>query len=95
MPYWNPEELLEDYLNLALHLSGSAFRVESMAASAHKAPEAAVHLHTAPEMVASAHGSPEAALPAHILREAVDFADVSSETAVFAHTAHEAPYAAI
>ncbi len=28
MPYQNPEELLEDYLNLALHLSGSAFRVE-------------------------------------------------------------------
>ncbi len=46
-----------------------------------QAPEAAVPLHTAPEMVASAHGSPEAAVPAHILREAVDFADVSSETA--------------
>ncbi len=28
MPYWLPEELLEDYINLALNLSGSAFRVE-------------------------------------------------------------------
>ncbi len=28
MPYWNPKESLEDYLNLALHLSGSAFGVE-------------------------------------------------------------------
>ncbi len=28
MPYWHPEELLEKYVNLALHLSGSAFRVE-------------------------------------------------------------------
>ncbi len=28
MPYWNPEELLQDYVNLALRLSGSAFRVE-------------------------------------------------------------------
>ncbi len=27
MPYWVPEELLEDYINLALNLSGSAFRV--------------------------------------------------------------------
>ncbi len=77
MPYWNPEELLEDYLNLALHLSGSAFRVGSMAASAHlapevaaSAPEAAVPPHTAPKMVASAHGSPEVAVPAHIPLEA-------------------------
>ncbi len=28
MSYWVPEELLEDYINLALNLSGSAFRVE-------------------------------------------------------------------
>ncbi len=28
MPYWNPEESLEDYFNLALHLSGSDFWVE-------------------------------------------------------------------
>ncbi len=28
MPYWNPEESLGDYLNLALHLSDSAFMVE-------------------------------------------------------------------
>ncbi len=29
MPYWAPEESLEEYVNLALRLSGSAFRVES------------------------------------------------------------------
>ncbi len=34
MPYWNPEESLEDYLNLALHLSSSAFRVDLAAKSA-------------------------------------------------------------
>ncbi len=28
MPSWVPEESLEDYINLALNLSGSAFRVE-------------------------------------------------------------------
>ncbi len=28
MSYWVPEELLEDYINLALNLSGSTFRVE-------------------------------------------------------------------
>ncbi len=28
MPYWHPEESLEEYINLALHLSDSAFRVE-------------------------------------------------------------------
>ncbi len=28
MPYWHPEESLEEYVNLALILSGSAFRVE-------------------------------------------------------------------
>ncbi|KAF4110736.1 hypothetical protein G5714_007767 [Onychostoma macrolepis] len=28
MPYWAPEESLEDYINLALHLSGSAFGLE-------------------------------------------------------------------
>ncbi len=28
MPYWNPKESLDDYINLALHLCGSAFRVE-------------------------------------------------------------------
>ncbi len=28
MPYWHPEESLEEYINLALYLSGSAFRVE-------------------------------------------------------------------
>ncbi len=29
MPYWNPEDSLEDYINLALSLSGSAFRMET------------------------------------------------------------------
>ncbi len=29
MPYWNPEESLEDYINLALSLSGSTFRMET------------------------------------------------------------------
>ncbi len=28
IPYWVPEESLEDYINLALNLSGSAFRVD-------------------------------------------------------------------
>ncbi len=42
MPYWTPEESLEDYINLALHLSGSAFRVELAAESAHSSPEAAI-----------------------------------------------------
>ncbi len=28
MPYWAPEESLEEHVNLALRLSGSAFRVE-------------------------------------------------------------------
>ncbi|KAF4117035.1 hypothetical protein G5714_001588 [Onychostoma macrolepis] len=40
MPYWAPEESLEDYINLALHLSGSAFRVEL---AAEPAPEAAIN----------------------------------------------------
>ncbi|KAF4102823.1 hypothetical protein G5714_015706 [Onychostoma macrolepis] len=39
MPYWAPEESLEDYINLALQLSGSAFRVEL---AAEPAPEAAI-----------------------------------------------------
>ncbi len=29
MPYWHPEDSLEGYINLALNLTGSAFRVES------------------------------------------------------------------
>ncbi len=29
VPYWAPEESLEEYVNLDLYLSGSAFRVES------------------------------------------------------------------
>ncbi len=72
MPYWNPEESLEGYLNLALRLSGSAFRVESAAepvrdssqaaASAPKAPEAVVPAHTA-------HEAPNAAMPAHTASE--------------------------
>ncbi len=75
MPYWNPEESLEGYLNLALRLSGSAFRVESAAepvcdssqaaASAPKAPEVAVPAHTAheaPNMARPAYTAPEAAV---------------------------------
>ncbi len=79
--YWVPEESLEDYINLALNLSGSAFRVElatvpahiapEVAVSAHKAPEVASSAHKAPEAVASAHGSPKAAVPAHIPLEVV------------------------
>ncbi len=97
MPYWNPEESLEGYLNLALRLSGSAFRVESAAepvrdssqaaASAPKAPEAAVPAHTA-------HEAPNAAVPAHTAPEAPDTtmpAHTASEAAVPAHTAHEVP----
>ncbi len=34
MPYCAPEESLEEYVNLALHLSGSAFRVEAAPESA-------------------------------------------------------------
>ncbi len=30
MTYWAPEVSLEEYVNLALHLSSSAFRVESV-----------------------------------------------------------------
>ncbi len=44
MPYWHPEESLEDYVNLALRLSGSAFRVELAAEPApftESAPEPA------------------------------------------------------
>ncbi len=29
MPYWHPEDSLEGYINLALSLSGSTFRMES------------------------------------------------------------------
>ncbi len=55
MPYWLPGESLEGYVNRALYLKGSSFRVE----------EAAMPSHTASKVVASAHGSPEAAVPAH------------------------------
>ncbi len=44
MPYWHPEESLEHYVNLALRLSGSAFRVELAAEPApftESAPEPA------------------------------------------------------
>ncbi len=56
MPYWHPGESLEGYVNRALYLKGSSFRVE----------EAAMPSHTASKVVASAHASPEAAVPAHI-----------------------------
>ncbi len=34
MPYWHPEDSLEGYINLALSLSGSTFRMESTPESA-------------------------------------------------------------
>ncbi len=55
MPYWLPGESLEGYVNRALYLKGSSFRVE----------EVAMPSHTASKVMASAHGSPEAAVPAH------------------------------
>ncbi|XP_016351136.1 predicted GPI-anchored protein 58 [Sinocyclocheilus anshuiensis] len=42
MPFWHPEEALEDYVNLALQLSGSAVRMELAAEPAHSSPEAAI-----------------------------------------------------
>ncbi|KTG35894.1 hypothetical protein cypCar_00043160 [Cyprinus carpio] len=42
MLYWVPEESLEDYINLALHLSGSAFRVDLAVDPAHSSPETAI-----------------------------------------------------
>ncbi len=41
MPYWNPEESLEGYLNLALRLSGSAFGEESAAEPVRDSSQAA------------------------------------------------------
>lgn len=38
MPYWVPEESLEDYINLALHLSSSPFRVKLAAEPTHSSP---------------------------------------------------------
>ncbi len=45
IPYWHPEESLEEYINLALNLSGSAFRVEL---AAEPAPSRE-HTESAPE----------------------------------------------
>ncbi len=94
MPYWNPEDSLEGYLNLALRLSGSAFRVELAANPvrdssqvAASAPEAAVPAHTA-------HEAPSAAMPAHRASEVAVPAPTAPEAAVPALTAHEAPNAA-
>uniref|UniRef100_A0A8C2K681 Rabphilin 3A homolog (mouse), b n=1 Tax=Cyprinus carpio TaxID=7962 RepID=A0A8C2K681_CYPCA len=42
MLHWVPEESLEDYINLALHLSGSAFRVDLAVDPAHSSPETAI-----------------------------------------------------
>ncbi len=105
MPYWNPEDSLEGYLNLALRLSGSAFRVGSaaepargsseVAASSYSAPDTAMPTHTALEAVKLADVSSEVAELASGHLKAVESAEASSETAVFAHTAHEAPYAAV
>ncbi len=97
MPYWNPEESLEGYLNLALRLSGSAFGEESAAepvrdssqaaASAPKAPEAAVPAHTA-------HEAPNAAMPAHTASEAAVPSPTAPDTTMPAHTASEAAVSA-
>ncbi len=66
MPYWLPGESLEGYVNRALYLKGSSFRVELVAAPSHKALEVAVPSHTASKVVASAQRSPEVAVPAPI-----------------------------
>ncbi len=105
MPYWNPEESLEGYLNLALRLSCAAFRVGSaaepardfseVAASSYSAPDTAMPTHTALEAVKLADVSSEVAELALGHLKAVESAEASSEMAVFAHTAHEAPYAAV
>ncbi|XP_026145924.1 uncharacterized protein LOC113120203 [Carassius auratus] len=42
MPFWHPDETLEDYINLALQLSGSAVRVELAAEPAQGSPKATV-----------------------------------------------------
>ncbi len=100
MPYWNPEESLEGYLNLALRLSGSAFRVESAAEPArdfseaaappHEAPDAAMPAHTAPEVAMSTNTAPEMVASAHGSPEAAVHAHIPLEAAV---TAHQAPKA--
>ncbi len=96
MPYWNPEESLEGYLNLALRLSGSAFRVGSAAEPARDSSEVAASSYSAPDTAMSTHTAlSEVAELASGHLKAVESAEASSETAVFAHTAHEAPYAAV
>ncbi len=42
MPYWHPEESLEEYINRALYLRGSSFRVELAAEPAHSSLGAAI-----------------------------------------------------
>ncbi len=74
MPYWHPEESLLEYINLALNLSGSAFRVEWAAEptpvreSTESAPEPALFrepTESAPE------SAPESASPQILLRSAI------------------------
>ncbi len=93
MPYWNPEELLESYLNLALRLSGSAFRVESALEPAGDSHEAAVSPYTAPEAAGSAHTAheaPEEAVSAHVPPKAAVSMLTAHEVVVSAHTAPDA-----
>ncbi len=90
MPYWNPEESLESYLNLALRLSGSAFRVESGPEPAGDSHEVAASPYTAPEAAGSAHTAheaPDAAMPAHTAHEAAVSTHTAHEAVVSAHTA--------
>ncbi len=81
MPYWNPEESLEGYLNLALRLSGSAFRVESAAEPVRDSSQAAASAPKAPEAAVPAHTSSEAAVPAHTAHEAPNMARPPTESA--------------
>ncbi len=85
MPYWNPEMLLEDYLILALHLSGSAFMVESAAEPARDSSEAAASPHEAPDAAASAYETPDTAVPAHTAPEVAVSTHRTPEAAVSAH----------
>ncbi len=104
MPYWTPEESLEDYINLALHLSGSAFRVEVAAEFAHVDHRGLIRsMQDSPLMswraawsarnppkAASAHRSPEAAVSVHGSPEAAVSAHSPPEAAVPAHSSSEA-----
>ncbi len=83
MPYWVQEESLEDYINLALSLSGLAFSMELAAVPAHVTPEVEASTHKAPEAAGSADVSSEVAELASGLLETVEAADISSNVAEF------------